>query len=62
MSYRIIGYTADADTWCPTCATRNYGANLETATDDEGNEVYPIFDTDEVASYWVCHSCTEPIE
>jgi rubredoxin len=69
---RVIGYTADADVWCPTCAARNYGAAdvgpnheprvADFALDSEGNEVHSIFSTDDVPADWCCHVCGDPIE
>lgn len=71
-SVRVIGYTADADVWCPACAARNYGAAdvgpnhdprvADFALDNEGNEVHAIFSTDDVPTDWVCNVCAEPID
>lgn len=60
----IIGWTADADVWCDSCATDAYGPEPETQDrrDYEGNPVHPIFadnesdllaDTDRVS----CNRC-----
>ncbi len=40
-SSQVVGYTADADMWCPDCATAKYGDPPE--TDREGNLVHPVF-------------------
>lgn len=50
---KLIGYTYDADYHCVACTTRQFGAKLDhpqlvgKALDSEGNEVHPLFDTDE---------------
>lgn len=44
-----IAYTYEADYHCPACATKRFGTahGKVIGTDDEGNEVHPVFDTDE---------------
>ena len=51
MSVTVIGYTADADIWCLSCANRTYGVtpNGPDRLDHEGNTVHPIFSTDETS-------------
>ena len=48
----IVGFTADADTWCVDCAIAHYGDGIMKngsvlVLDGEGNEVHPLFSTDE---------------
>ncbi len=49
-AWDILGYTADADIYCPDCAERRYGPDREGRLDREGNEVRPIFASD--SSEW----------
>jgi hypothetical protein len=50
---QVIGYTYEADYHCIECATKAFGFKLTNpervghAIDSEGNEVVPVFDTDE---------------
>jgi hypothetical protein len=50
---QVIGYTYEADYHCIECATKAFGYKLThpervgKAIDSEGNEVHPVFDTDE---------------
>lgn len=58
-SYDVIGYTADADTFCPACAREWYG-NVDAdpaPLDHEGNEVHPIFADSEWDSIPACARC-----
>lgn len=49
----VIGYTYEADYHCVECATKAFGFKLThpervgPAIDSEGNEVHPVFNTDE---------------
>jgi hypothetical protein len=48
MQHEPVGYQADADTWCRTCALARYGAGIGFgAIDREGNDVHPLFGRDE---------------
>jgi hypothetical protein len=42
-AWDIIGWTADADTYCDYCADVRYGPDTDERTDSEGNDVHPIF-------------------
>lgn len=56
----VIGYTADADTWCEDCIEKNYPgstADDSTVEDSEGNEIRPMFDDDESDHPDHCHDC-----
>jgi|LakMenEpi03Aug12_release.lakeMendotaPanAssembly.Ray.scaffolds.fasta_scaffold06731_41 hypothetical protein len=46
----VIAYQYEAAVHCIPCARGEFGARLddESAVDSEGNNVHPIFDTDEV--------------
>ncbi len=68
--YGVLGYTADADTYCPNCTNKRYGpfprASFDGATydtegfrDREGNEVYPIFASSEWGCDVYCSDCGE---
>lgn len=43
---KVVGYTYEADYHCIACTTARFPEPDE-ATDNEGNAVYPVFDTDE---------------
>jgi hypothetical protein len=60
-----VGFTANADVWCPACAETIYpGLTVDgqSATDDEGNEIYPIFVGDEGWADDRCARCGELLE
>lgn len=67
MGVRIVAYTYDADTHCPSCAEKRWGLEehgrwvREDATDREGNTVHPVFSTDELEDLEVCGTCREMI-
>ena len=42
-SYQVVGYTADADMWCPDCAARQYGNLTDDTADREGNTLGAVF-------------------
>jgi hypothetical protein len=48
-SFEVVGFTADADTWCPSCAETTYGPDSASPIDSKGDPVRPIF-LDEVDS------------
>lgn len=60
----VVGYTADADTFCVACAEARYPGATDWRADDfdpaehldsEGNEVYPLFGSSEcLAACCVC--------
>ena len=60
-AWEIIGYTADADVWCPICAREAYGPLTEVTEDHEGNPVHPIFAVEEWDYPPVCCRCREPL-
>ena len=63
----IVGYSADADVWCPECAKHTYadqplnesGDLSEEAFDHEGNPIHPIFSTDSPEVDECCNKCGE---
>ena len=61
----IIGYTADADTYCPSCAIHHYtrfdDVIYKDTLDREGNPVSPIFGDAETDNPITCALCHEPI-
>lgn len=74
---RIIAYTYEAAMHCPACTLRNFHtgrlalaypcANDEHGVpydllDRDGNEVRPVFRTDEIEPYDACDDCGEAIE
>lgn len=74
---RIIAYTYDAAMHCPKCTLRQFTigrlalaypcANDEHGVpydllDREGNEVRPVFSTDEIGLFEACDDCGEAIE
>ena len=74
---KVIAYTYDADYHCEDCATKLYGSDEdgwvpEGAEDSEGNDVHPVFDTDEwyandvyegnESATLCCGDCLEVIE
>lgn len=75
----VIGYTADADYWCKECAALTYDRIVDgvlrtvaderpqfSAVDFEGNDVHPIFASDEMPAGAICNRCkselTEPCD
>ena len=62
---RIVGYTYDADVHCDTDAYDAFGDELfdevNPVADSEGNEVQPIFSTDEDTYFDHCGDCGEAL-
>lgn len=50
--HEVVGYTADADVWCPDCLPYDTDGR-----DSEGNDVHPIFAGDEKADEEYCNAC-----
>ena len=62
-SYDVVGYTADAETYCGDCCTRKYGSTKEGTFDNEGNEIGAIFaDSEWDCSLPCCTICGETLE
>lgn len=75
--WTIMGYTYDADVHCPECTriyivntaqVQDFQAAHEALEfgdvfldDNEGNEIHPVFASDEYPDDWVCADCGEPI-
>lgn len=71
---KIIGYTYEADTHCVSCAVKRFaevphkGKELDEhfipmrAEDGEGNEIHPMFSTDEQIEQPFCGTCHQSIE
>lgn len=59
-AHTVIGYTADADFVCHTCAEATYGTADE-RHDMEGNLVRPVFASDELQPNTRCGTCDEYI-
>lgn len=60
----VVGYTADADMHCVDCAHRIYGddkGGSEPKQDGEGNQVHPIFASDEGWDDEHCGTCGKPL-
>ena len=57
----VVGYTADAAIWCPSCAQLIYGEDGPIRCDSEGNDVHPVFASDELTPGEVCTRCSEVI-
>lgn len=59
----IIAWTINAAILCPVCAEFLYSArSLSVAYDREGNEVRPVFASDEWDYLPCCDCCGEEIE
>ena len=65
----IVGYTADADMWCPPCARLVYDRRIDgilrtirqgDAIDREGNTVAPLF-RDDIAPDDICGRCGDTL-
>lgn len=60
-AYDIIAYTYDADIHCEACADKQFGKKLynekNPPTDSEGNEVHPVFASDEITDDTCCGTC-----
>ena len=57
---RVIGYAFEADTHCPACTLERF-PRIEGARDNEGNDVHPIFSTDEITASVYCGECRDLI-
>ena len=61
----VVGFSYEADIWCYSCARLRFGERIDDdknpPTDDEGNEVYPIFSITEMPTSY-CARCHEMIE
>jgi hypothetical protein len=55
--FEVMGYAADADTYCPDCAEEKYPDGI----DNEGNEVGAIFADSEWDRAAYCAACGEYI-
>lgn len=60
-TYEVIGYAYEADIHCPDCARKRF-PNPNKATDNEGNEVHPVFLGDEFDTPPCCGDCFEPLD
>ena len=60
-TYEVIGYAYEADIHCLDCARARF-PNPDQATDNEGNEVHPVFLGDEFDTPPVCVDCFEPLD
>lgn len=62
----ILGYTYEAACHCENCAENRFGQklfdDLDPPTDKEGNEVHPIFETDEFDTEQYCDECGISLE
>ena len=64
-AYDVLGYTADADTYCPTCTFKRYGPEPEGCPgcnhhrweDSEGNLIGVIFADSEWDTPIHCSDC-----
>lgn len=71
---KIVAYTYDADTHCVACTQARFALHADRhkdydtdphgvyvmAVDREGNEIYPVFSTDEI-DLSSCGTCRAPI-
>ena len=60
-AWEIVGYTADADVWCAACAEEQYGPDSGDRKDREGNDVHPLFVSDDYGGE-SCNSCEGEIK
>ena len=65
-AWDILGYTYDADVHCEKCAEKRFGKRLfddkHPPEDSEGNEVHPIFASDEMdPAGEVCCDCGDVV-
>lgn len=62
-AWEIVGYTADADVWCVSCAESAYGPDSYGREDVEGNLVHAIFVSDlgEMGTNTHCNMCGEGV-
>lgn len=56
----VIAFTYEADIHCVGCAHARFPDGPHRATDAEGNDVHPVFASDEGADE-VCGTCGGPI-
>ena len=66
-SFEIIAYTYEADCHCLECTRKRFGSETNSSyeqqgiTDNEGNNIHPIFAGDEIRSGTACGDCFEII-
>jgi hypothetical protein len=54
---RVVGFTADANLYCPACAERRYGPDSQARRDHEGNGVHAVFSDSEWDCPQHCAAC-----
>ena len=60
---KIVAYTYEADLHCVSCAMERFGPGSTDSTDNEGNPVHAVFDTDEIEDPDAgCGTCAEPLD
>jgi hypothetical protein len=60
----VVAYTYEADIHCLTCAGKRFEENEHcelVGTDNEGNPIHPVFNTDEFPNPEYCGTCGEEI-
>lgn len=55
-AWNILAYTYYARVYCVQC-----GESLP-EVDPEGNDKNPVFESDDIPSYWACANCGEYID
>ena len=54
---QMVGFTADADIYCPMCAAQRYGPDTPERRDHEGNGVHAVFSDSEWDTPQHCRAC-----
>lgn len=60
--WEVIGFTYEADYHCVPCTQKRFGRGPSVSLDNEGNEVYPIFVSDELDQDTRCGDCGAVID
>jgi hypothetical protein len=56
-AWTILGYSGDADIYCVDCAMQKWEISEDEDVDSEGNEIHPIFASDDHIEEMICSAC-----
>lgn len=59
-AYEVVGYAYEASLHCLACARARFGGQIDSAVDDDGNQVAPVF-LDSVSGDNYCDDCFESL-
>ena len=66
-TYEVTGYAYDADLHCLECTSKRFNGDAQavdyTAIDSEGNEIHPVFLSDDTGEYPIlCADCLNRLD